>query len=91
MGAIAWPILLSAAGGMVANTLFAPKPSSPGSPTPAPKADAAADQRASQQAADMQKKKAAAAGGRNDTLLTGPGGLGEVGDANKSTTSLLGY
>lgn len=44
-----------------------------------------------QRAADAQRKRAAAAGGRADTIKTGPQGLGEVGDENRSQKTLLGY
>jgi len=91
MGAIALPVLLSAAGGVVSNMLFAPKASSIGSPTPAPKSNEAANKQRADAAANLTKKKAAAAGGRADSLLTGPGGLGELEEKNKSVTTLLGY
>lgn len=45
----------------------------------------------SMQAAAQQKKKTAAASGRQDTIVTGPKGLGEIGTENLGKKTLLGY
>lgn len=39
----------------------------------------------------QQKKRAQQGQGRNDTIATGPQGLGEVGAANMDRKTLLGY
>lgn len=93
MGAIALPILLSAAGGIAAQTFFGAKtPAAPqASATPAPKTNEAANTQRANDAAKLNADKAAMAGGANSTLLTGPVGLGQVDEKNKSTTTLLGY
>jgi hypothetical protein len=92
MGAAAVPLLIgigsSVAGGLVSKMLF--KDKGPGAPPPAPTTDPEAARRRSQQAADQQRKRAAAGQGRAGTIATGSG-LGDLPEANRQTTTLLGY
>lgn len=43
------------------------------------------------QAAERSRKRSQGASGRADTIKTGPQGLGEIGDENVESKSLLGY
>jgi hypothetical protein len=64
-------------------TLLAPPPTTNDSP--------AANDRKVSVAAKQERKRAQGAVGRSDTILTSPKGLGELGEGNKQTKTLLGY
>lgn len=56
-----------------------------------PGLDPAGNQRKAEGAEGQQRKRAMAAGATGSTILTGPQGLGDLPDANKSAKNLLGY
>lgn len=92
-GITAGTIALAAAttiGGALIQKMMAPKPSS-STPPAAPQSNDKQNAMRADQASTQAKARAAAAGASSSTRLTGPGGLGELDDKNKDTTTVLGY
>jgi hypothetical protein len=84
-GGVAAGVAISAA------TSKAPTINMPAPPQIDPNGDPAAATKKAEGAADQQRKRSAAAGATGSTILTGPGGLGQVSADQQGRKNLLGY